>query len=224
MRISRGLLAVLLAAPPAASAADEGMCFDGGEMEKGSARKGPLSPGDAAAMRKALEGVTSYRACVSFASLFQGFARGTVEHAPPDRTRTTIRHRRRHGTPVTLEVVRIGADTWYRTGTRWERLPAGEKLADAVTGVFMPTEPIEMARSFLAERTNLVRGGESKGRAGPCVVWDNPKAPGGVKDAFCFGSTDHLPYRYSGGGPSIEAYLQLELYDFGAKLDIRPPP
>jgi hypothetical protein len=221
MWLGPGILAALLLAVPAA--ADDTMCFDGSELERRTGPQAAPSPEEAASVLKALDGVASYRACVSYASLFHGFARATVEFTRPNLTRIQVRHRPHRGEAGTLEAVTIGGDTWYRTGPRWERLPAGQKLADAVPKVFLPPEPIEMVRSFIAERAQLVRTGESRGRAGPCAVWDNPKAPGGVKDVFCFGLADHLPYRYSGGGPTIEAYLQLELYDFGVKLEIRSP-
>jgi hypothetical protein len=221
MLLSPALAALFLLA--AAGAEDEGPCFNGSEMEPRGGPRGSLSAEEAASIQQAFDGVAGYRACVSYASLFNGFARGTIEFSAPDRIHWTVRHRPRQGAAVTLEAVRIGADTWYRTGAEWQRLPSGKKLAEAVPKVFIPAEPAELVRSFLEGRSKLVRSGEARGRAGSCVVWDNPAAPGGIRDAFCFGANDHLPHRYSGGGPAIEAYLQLELYDFGAKLEIRPP-
>ena len=220
MLLGPGLSALLLMAAPAA---DEGSCFAGSEMEPSGGARASLSAAEAAAIRKAVDGVASYKACVSYASLFHGFARGTIEFVRPDRLRFSVRHRPHRGTPVTLEAVRIGPDTWYRTAEKWQRLPDGQELSQAVPKAFIPREPLELARGFLEDAARLVHLGDARARSGGCAVWDNPGAPGGIRDAFCFGSGDHLPYRYSGGGPPVEAYLQLELYDFGAPLEILPP-
>jgi hypothetical protein len=216
-------LALLLLGTATARAQEDAPCVSGEEMETRGGPRSAVKPAEARAVAAAFAGVASYRACVSMASLWSGMSRGLLEFERPDRWRWKGRRQPHQGAAISMELIRIGAQSWYRTGSVWESLPPGRELVDALGGAFLPPVPPELLEAFLKEPGKLTKTGRSAGRVGPCDVWEKRGAPGGLRSDFCIGLTDHLPYRHAAGGPAVEAYLQVEFYDFGHPVDIQPP-
>lgn len=228
--LCRLALAIVGASP---AAADEPIpttfqsCFDGDSMPSAGPGR-PLRDGQAQAVPRALAAIRGYRACFSHISLFQGGAWGRYEFAAPDRRRWRMRQRGVRETDKTrdLEVVQIGGDTWFREGGgAWSSLAAGRKREDlAAPGGWLP-DPTELVNGFVERAGRLAVAGSGSARAGSCEVWlIRPDGSGPALDeAICVGSNDGLPYRVRAGGPAVEAYLQVELYDFAAPVEIRAP-
>jgi hypothetical protein len=217
-------VALLLWAPLARSQ-DISSCFSGAEMENFDSAPTPVTPGEAQAVAGAFAKVTSYRACISMASLFSGSSRGLLEVQGPDRWHWQSTRQPRRGPAVSVEAVRIGTQTWFRSGSgsAWKSLASGRELSDAAPGAALPPTPRKLLDGFLKDVSALVKVGGARSRSGPCVTWEQPTAPGGIRQAFCFGPKDHLPYRHAAGGPVVEAYLQIEFYDFGQPVAVEPP-
>jgi hypothetical protein len=177
---------------------------------------------------RAFASARSYRACFSYISLFQGASWGQLEYVEPDRRRWRVRYRGRKDSDPTgaLEVVQIGADSWLRTDGGWKHLPTG-KLQDAVPSPAWLPDPAELLKGFFegSPTPGFADLGSASSRAGACEVWLKTGHPAGpsFKESLCVGSKDALPHRIASGGPAIEAYLQVELYDYSAPIEIRPP-
>lgn len=216
-------VALLLLAAATARAQEDPPCFSGEEMETRGGTRSAVKPAEARAVAAAFARVASYRACVSMASLWSGISRGLLELERPDRWRWKGRRQPHQGTATVVEVIRIGAQSWYRSGSVWESLPPGRELSDALPGAFLPPVPQELLGAFLEEPGKLTKTGRSAGRVGPCDVWEKRGVPGGLRSDFCIGLADHLPHLHAAGGPAIEAYLQVEFYDFGQPVDVQPP-
>jgi hypothetical protein len=203
-------------------------CFDGGPLE-GAARGAPVRAEEIESARRAFASARSFRACFSYISLFHGASWGALEYAGPARQRWRLRYRgRRDSDPVgTLEVVRIGADTWLQGEGGWTRLPEGRPLKDAVPSAAWLPEPAELVKGLFGESAtpSFTGTGSAMARAGACQPWLKQARTEGLsmREAVCVGSRDRLPYRINAGGPRVEAYLQLEVYDYGAPVDIRAP-
>jgi hypothetical protein len=202
-------------------------CFDASPMADAAPGR-PPNRSLVEAARDAFASAASYRACLSFISLAGGENWGTYEYLKPDRRRWRIRHREgRADAPVTsLEVVQVGADRWIAGEGGWSKVAAGRTLQDAVPpGAWIP-DPSEIVSPLLDGRSGLRMGAPLTVRGGPCEVWSvAPRPPGpSISQALCVGTRDQRPYRVASGGPAVEAYLQIEIYDYDAPLEIGAPP
>jgi hypothetical protein len=125
-----------------------------------------------------------------------------------------------------LEVVGVGADAARADGS-WTRLPAGGKLQDAIPSSAWLPDPAELLKGFFegSPAPSFAALGSAPAKAGACEVWAKAAPPHGpsLKETVCVGSKDGLPHRIGAGGPAIEAYLQVELYDYAAPLEIHAP-
>ena len=203
-------------------------CFDGDAMA-GAARGAPVPAKEIEDARRAFASARSFRACFSYISLFNGASWGALDYAGPERLRWRLHYRgRRDSDPLgTLEVVRIGADTWLQSEGRWTRRPGKQPLKDAVPSAAWLPEPAELVKGLFGESAipSFTSTASVTARAGPCQLWlKQARAEGpSMREVVCVGSHDRLPYRINAGGPGVEAYLQLEVYDYGAPIEIRAP-
>jgi hypothetical protein len=201
-------------------------CFAGDDGAR-TAPGGAVPAGRLQEVGRAFSSARSYRACFSSISLFQGAAWGIVEFQGPDRLRWRVRYRgRQDSDPVgELEAIRVGAESWLRIDGKWKPLPAGRKLADAVPSPAWLPHPEEMSSALFEAGSRFRVVGSAQAKAGTCEVWEKtrPSVGPSVSERVCVGARDRRLHRVNAGGPGIEAYWQLELFDYDAPVAIGPP-
>jgi hypothetical protein len=228
MRFAWAMLALSWAALGSAEEAPLGdfkTCFDASADQAGAS--GPEVPrAEIEKARAAIATARGFRACVSLVSLFQGAKWGTFEYAAPDRRRWRMRRKGRglDAPVIEVEAVQVGAQAWLRRDGRWSRLAAGRKLQDAAGKEAWLPDPTQILPLFLDSSPGLVKVGSATARSATCDLWSKVARDGpALNETLYVDTRDRRPYRVASGGPGIEAYLQLEIYDYDALVEIQPP-
>lgn len=131
------------------------------------------------------------------------------EFVLPDRSHFTIT-----ANSQTIEVIRIGPDTYTKINGQWTKQPG---VASAIT-----TDPVKLVSDFSASQQagKKVTKGHTKTVNGvQCQDWIITSASGANESSICIGLQDQLPYQAS----SANGKAVVDFYDYNAPITINPP-